>query len=397
MTYIEFFDKNPCENIISCLAKLPERVVLVGNDSKEMKKHAEICRKLFENRGKKVDFVVRSVPKNDISKAKECIKSLVESYDDCFFDITGGNEALIFALGSVCTSEKSVDVHSFNIANGSVFDCDGDGNAMNFSLPKLSVSENIMLYGGKAILKQNTNVPDDINVLFRICRENCRAWNSQMGILAAIEEIGTKDGFTTCADRQRAEAVFSKRRSKTIFYKGLMKELMACGFVTDLQCTEKSVSITYKNAFVKNCLTKAGLVLELKIFDTAKRLTDKNGVPVYNDVQTSVEIDWDGKDLCYDTKNEIDVMMMHGTVPVFVSCKNGMVTQDELYKLNSVAARFGGKFAKKALVVTNLDLHTENGKYLKQRAIDMGIAFIGNISELDDRALDVKIRDLYKS
>ena len=44
-----------------------------------------------------------------------------------------------------------------------------------------------------------------------------------------------------------------------------------------------------------------------------------------------------------ETKNEIDVMLMRGVVPVFVSCKNGAVKMDELYKLDTVAQRFGGR------------------------------------------------------
>ena len=37
--------------------------------------------------------------------------------------------------------------------------------------------------------------------------------------------------------------------------------------------------------------------------------------------------------------NEIDVMMMHGMQPVFISCKNGSVETEELYKLLKTARR----------------------------------------------------------
>ena len=45
-------------------------------------------------------------------------------------------------------------------------------------------------------------------------------------------------------------------------------------------------------------------------------------------------------------ENEVDLILLHSTVPVFVSCKNRFVSSDELYKLDSVSRRFGGKYAK---------------------------------------------------
>ena len=96
----------------------------------------------------------------------------------------------------------------------------------------------------------------------------------------------------------------------------------------------------------------------MKVFLAALEAQENDGTKTYNDVMNGVYIDWDG-DIStdqngYDTENEIDVIMMHGMVPVFVSCKNGYVDKDELYKLNAVATRFGGKYAKKVLVATSL-------------------------------------------
>jgi hypothetical protein len=110
------------------------------------------------------------------------------------------------------------------------------------------------------------------------------------------------------------------------------------------------IIVSYKNEQVKKCLTKAGQALEMKIYTTAKALLDKDGVPFYDDTLNGVVIDWDGEfhdesvEDIYDTENEIDVMLMHDVVPVFISCKNGTVTSDELYKLNTVADHYGFTF-----------------------------------------------------
>ena len=99
----------------------------------------------------------------------------------------------------------------------------------------------------------------------------------------------------------------------------------------------------------------------------------------------SVGIDWDGlvDAQGFDTCNEIDVVLMHGTTPLFVSCKNGNVDKDEPYKLHTVATRFGGPYARKMLIVT--DPGQKKGRAyqtLRQRASDMGISFVSNAAKL---------------
>lgn len=108
------------------------------------------------------------------------------------------------------------------------------------------------------------------------------------------------------------------------------------------------MTITYKNEQVKKCLNQAGQALEMKVYVTANGLIDADGVPV------------------------------------FISCKNGIVTADELYKLSTVAERFGGQYSKKVLVVTALESLGEAGNYLRQRTKDMNIRLIEDIRDLDD-------------
>ena len=160
------------------------------------------------------------------------------------------------------------------------------------------------------------------------------------------------------------------------------------------------VTIAYKDAQVKRCLTKAGQALEMKVYLIAQSLADETGALVYDDAKNGVLIDWDGEwheDVpnVYDTVNEIDVLLMNGMIPVFISCKNGVITSDELYKLWTVAERFGGKYAKRVLVASSIDFLGEAGEYLRQRAKDMEIRLIENAQDLDDVALAAKLKTLW--
>ena len=92
-----------------------------------------------------------------------------------------------------------------------------------------------------------------------------------------------------------------------------------------------------------------------------------------------------------------NIEFLYRVVPVFISCKNGVLTSDELYKLNTVANRFGGKYAKKVLVTTAISSLGEAGKYIRQRAGDMKIRIIDDIHTLSDEEIEKKLRTLWQS
>ena len=72
-----------------------------------------------------------------------------------------------------------------------------------------------------------------------------------------------------------------------------------------------------------------------------------------------------------------------------------MVTSDDLYKLKSVAERFGGPYAKKVLVVSTLDFLGEAGEYLRHRAEDMGIRLIEIVQALEENTFLSTMRNLW--
>ena len=125
-------------------------------------------------------------------------------------------------------------------------------------------------------------------------------------------------------------------------------------------------------------------------------LKDKNGSPLYHDVRVGVVIDWDGGGSAdgHRTINEIDVMAMKGAIPVFISCKNGTFDVGELYKLNTVAQRFGDKYSKKILVTPKLE-NSSKYEHVFARMSDMGIRPITNVAEKDDAQTARILRSLW--
>ena len=417
MTYIEFFDKTASENVATCLTYVPERVIYIGDNAKMMKKHIERYSRVFSDRDYDIEFLYKAVSKSNLDNIVELLTELVEEYDNCVFDITGGEEIFLLALGIVYANNihKNIQIHRFNLRNNKLYDCDMDGTTIYNRVPALSVEENIRIYGGEVVYGDGNvactkkwdlseEFESDINKIWSVCKGFGRNWNAVIGMLNTIEYVGnvvSTEPLTTVAKKSDIEEYIARHRYKYKVVDDIIKELIKHNLITSFCDTEEeTITISYKDEQVKKCLTLAGQALEMKIYITAKNVLDSDGFPVYNDAINGVVIDWDGEfhdetvEDGYDTENEIDILLMHDVVPVFISCKNGIVTADELYKLNTVAHRFGGKYSKKVLVATAIQSLGEAGNYLRQRAKDMGITIIEDIQYMEDAELEGIIKNL---
>ncbi len=414
MTYIEFFDKTSLENICACLTDAPERVIFVGDDAELMNRYKENYKKVFSKRDENIEFVCRKIIKGNVDNIIEVLTKIINEYENCVFGITGGDEMLMLALGIVYErySHKNIQIHKFGIEDNHIFDCDKDGNTVYKETPQLTVKENVQIYGGDVAIgdiwekktylwDMNADFLRDIETMWSICKYGVGTWNKQMTMFESIDEVGsvTNNGMTVTVNVSDLHDYMEKNKISYRMIFGIINKLRREGLLTAYVETQDEISVSYKNLQVRKCLTKAGQVLEMKIYATARAVKDTEGVPVYHDVMNGVVIDWDGilhekNARFFDTKNEIDVLLMKDMVPIFISCKNGSFDMEELYKLNTVAERFGGKYSKKVLVATRLNKLGETGKYIRQRAKDMDIHILEGVQSMDDITLEEEIRNL---
>lgn len=82
MTYIEFYDNDAIKNILSCLSAKPDKVILVGYNTRQLKKQTEIYREFFMNRWMDIDFQYLKINKNDLSDCVEKLGEIIENNDD---------------------------------------------------------------------------------------------------------------------------------------------------------------------------------------------------------------------------------------------------------------------------------------------------------------------------
>lgn len=412
MTVIEFFDKNAIENMLSALCCQPERILFVGHNRTQIEKQLEFYRLVIQSRGLNVELLPpRSINRNNLPQIVDALSDIVEKYGECDFNLDGGEELYLVAVGMVAQKYPGrVRLHRFNIRNNTVTDCDADGRDQLLAPIALDVRENVTIYGGRMVSvsqhKDGTypwefteKFHSDVQRLWEISRRYRTNWNSCINTVSwAMREMPQEDPRAFLCKRSVVEPAMEREYDRYRINLPILYALEDAKLISWLRVEGDEIEFVFKSEQVKQALSKAGQVLELMATMAALDAAEEDGTAVYNDVRCGVYIDWDGSvepEGTVDVANEVDVLLMKGAVPVFVSCKNGNMDVDELYKLETVAQRFGGKYARKALIAPQLDSLGDKGKYIRKRAQDMEIRVVDDFEEMSYEDMKREMRCLW--
>jgi len=400
MTVVEFFACAPIENMVSCFLLNPDKVIFIGG-GRRAKRRISAYSRIAARKGINAVFEHRSVPTNSVNTIVNCLIEVLENEEKCCFDLTGGDDLALVAMGIVYEkykNTKNLQMHRYNFNSKRMTDCDGDGYiAEKMPFTELTVDENIALHGGvvaSGMRADRLGADEDLDDLWAVCKVAAMEWNKSTAKLAELLTVARvfDNGlrfFVEDGEGKRRFADYDKRKTYALKF---LRKLGRKGLVTHI-CEEKfGFGFTYKNAFVKRALGKSGNVLEYKMLSVASCARDKHGALAFSDCVCGAVIDWDGllagEGVSFGgTTNEVDLILTKGLVPIFVSCKNGGVEEIELYKLNTVAARFGNRYAKKLLVCSGLNKKGQGLEYFRSRAEELGIVLVEKAHKMTDKEL----------
>lgn len=393
MTVIEFFDKTPIENVISGFTVCPEKIVFLG-DVSAIDRRLPKYERFFSGRGLSIEMVARTINKSSIEKCVETLAAIVEEEENCVFDLTGGEDIVLVAMGVVFEryrNVKNIQMHRFNIGSGKIIDCDSDGTVVQYEEPKISVCEQVLLHGGAVSSvtmdrEELARCPaETLDAAWRLCKKDPSDWNTDIRRLKEIlsYNVNDEDSLDVCIDLAVVAKEVGSYEGKIREAFSFLRRVQTAGLIRDLAKSETALIFACANRYARQLISNEGDVLETLTLQAVSGMKSKRALLI-DDAARGVNIDWDGvlhdsPESDVDTVNEIDVMLMKGLTPVFISCKNGTFDNEELYKLNTVASRFGGSMAKKILVCTEFSF----SEYLRQRAEDMNIHIIDRVHEDD--------------
>ncbi len=396
MTLVECFTDSHVDNIAASLRLRPDRMILVG-DGREMEAPVGRYRKLLKQRGLSTEVSVCPVQKKDAQEICAVLSGLLKKDDSFVIDLTGGDETVIMAVGGALAmldgkKRQQVRVEKYDYGMLTVVDCMADNRPVPYKPMDLTVTELLELHGG--CLHPDSYQPPmncasrDIAGLWQVVSEEPKAWNQQIMLLNQFESDNISESekrITVPLEDQRSSKGFEEKEKSV---RQLLERLHRNGVIENRSSKDK-LDYTYDTTLLRYCTRKAGNVLEIKTLLEGREVIE-GGASFFGDCRMSVSIDWDGVphhagEKISDTRNEIDVVLMHGQVPLFISCKNGNIDEEELYKLHTVTERFGGPHAKKMLIATELDRKSDSAdKAFIQRARDMGVYLVTDAGTMSD-------------
>ena len=386
-TIIEIYDDEPIYNVLALTQFYPKRVVYLGTRKLKNKRVKNNIISFIRELSLDTECFFYSTDMQNIDAITAELKNILASYGECAIDLTGGNEVALVAVGMLA-KEMSIPLFRydrFTYCYRNIYNCPEADNVP--SEPHLNVRSILALAGGMmkshghvSVDCLNSDISDDIFRVWSIYKKHHRVWSKVVGYLQQISK--NLDGNALHVSSPQTLYGTDRIVAANV---AVMAELAEAGIIRNYKSDGKRISFDYKNRLMRSCLCDAGICLELYVYAAA--IT----AGVYDDVQISVVIDWDGDlDASINTINEIDVMLTRGVVPVFISCKSGTPNVTALNEIKTLAAQFGGVYARPVLV-TMANIRAGD-KYLMQRAKDMGVEII----DRDDLLYDRLSKRLYK-
>lgn len=386
---VEFYSEEPLENIMAMIKYKPYKIIFLGHKHNMITKKINNLKEFRDSRcpGMELEFI--EVPKDDLNGTIGLLAGIIREYPDVKFELTGGSEIILIALGCIA-ARMNISKLRIDPFTGREIEINGpEINTYEYNY-KISIAEEIILHGG-LLTEQTGSYSDwkftqefrnDIRIMWDICSKYRSNWNRYC---ASIDE----QRKNMQNQHEGWEELFKNPLGDAI---KLIWDLKDEGLIKDYNETGKKIMFRFKNNMIKKVIGKAGNILELHVYEVATR--DKY---IFSDAIIGAHIDWDGEihdyeNPGYDTMNEIDVILMKHVCPIFISCKSGKAGGIALHELETVSRKFGGKYARKALVLSKACDDTTGSQYFKQRAKDMHIWIIDDVFRMSDEQLLNKLK-----
>lgn len=404
--YVEFFSDEALENVMCLMQYKPERVVYLGHKSTMLTRKIKSLTNFAKIKSPETELEFIEVPRDNLEECIQALDDVSERYPDAFYELTGGGEMILIAFGYISATKKLKTLRIDPYTGLEVNMIPGAIPTQHRDNIKISVKENIILHGGQltrqtgsyATWSFTTEFKKDIQTIWEIAKSLNHKWNRYCAIIEDVIKDYPPDESGYCIMPKSSLGEAGQ----------LIGKLVGRGLLTDYRADAKRLYFRFKNESIKHVVTKTGNILELHVYEVASRRPD-----IFTDEIIGAMIDWNGDkneeekiefannyqrymNANYDTLNEIDVILMQSCVPIFISCKSGKAGSNALHELETVTSRFGGKYARKALVMAMPCDKSDTGtSFFKQRAKEMHIWVIDNIYAMSDEDLLKKLIQLH--
>ncbi len=360
MIQIDFFDKDIVSTLLPISTTKPDKVIFIIDKRTLTGKDPENVTRAIKNMlpGAEVEFQPVTIDDMDdiYGRLKDIIDG-IENRDEIRIDLTGGTE-LMSACGYRISKEYGILTIYVDMRREHLINAETGEEIM--PVEHISMEDCLPAIGAKR-LNDSHDLPheDEFPQVVEMCKllfEHIEDWSKLCSHIA--------NSVSTAGERMtvRLPSKLGKTKSGTI---ALVQGFMDNGFWTrtdgktkigfnqgdenaEKQGDEWAESIEGEYRFTskksKSYMTTYGTWLELFIYI--------NALEVFKEAALGVVIDWYDGDHIDTQDNEIDVVAMRKSTPIFISCKMRKPVSGDLYEVGFVASRLGGTKAKAVLATT---------------------------------------------
>jgi hypothetical protein len=359
-TLIDFYDRNVTANMMAVLSYQPEKVIYLYD--KQFEKKADVHHLFKGCQAHLPQLVMEKYPVDagSMEEISQVLGKILEGSDEFAIDLTGGPE-LMLICGYSQGMERGLPMYHLNMGSGSMAEIRHPEDS--YPLHSLNLDDYIFV-SGAYLMGYSKQAPEPAwyRQTMGMCRavlRNSAEWKQTCLYLQA--GMGRQGGLQFDAPYP----LINKNKQTLEPSEKLLRDAARFGFIRDLTFGRKSVSFRFPSQSARQTLLTFGSWLELFVYIHASQ------IPAFEDVRCGAILDWNAYDGVEILGNEIDVVLMKSSIPVFISCKQAEPDADAVNELMVIQSRLGGSYGK-SILITLADTKKMNTP-MNRRAKELGI------------------------
>lgn len=349
-------DEHNESNILATQEFNPSTVYFIKDkDSEEKMKTLKLY---YEKNFPKIKIEEFSVEEGDKEGLEKIIKNIKDK--NVLINLTGGNKINSLILLELCIRENLIALY-IDIKKKVMYEFKESIIIHKKTFEDLEIDDIVKASGGKIVEDSSElcNKKDLIYFAEKIS-SNLELWHKYKQQLydASIFEHDSMEQQRIYIHTKALENEEVNLLDKILLKLKEMKEI-------NYKKQDDKITVNFNNDYLKAFIFKSGTWLEIETNKLINKIEEvdeaKNGVMfLWNDANQSV-------------RNELDVVAVKDSVPIFISCKDSdKYNEMALNELNVYASKFGGENSYKILVATKEPVKSP----VKIRAKEMGINLI---------------------
>lgn len=349
-------DEHNESNILVAKEFNPEVVYLIKDKLYQDK--ADTLKMYYEKNFKNIKLEIFDVEEGNKKALEKIIDNVKEN--NIIVNLTGGKRINSLILLDLCIKEKLIAVY-IDIKKQIMYEFKDNIEIYEKTFEDLEIDDIVKASGGK-IVEDSSELCNKKDLIYfaEQISNNLGLWHKYKQQLyeSSIFEHDSNEPQRIYIHIQTLENEEINLLDKIL---SKLKEMNEISYRKE----KDKITVNFNNSYIKAFIFKSGTWLEIEI----NKLI--NSIEEIDEAKNGVMFLWDDENQA--VRNELDVVAVKDSVPIFISCKDSdKYNEMALNELNVYAEKFGGENSYKILVATKEPMKSP----VRTRAKEMGIHLI---------------------